>query len=69
MIKIDVEGYEISVLKGSLQILKETEEGTIVIIEIKEKNRKKVTDILKKNNFKKIERVGEDYLFKKIYET
>lgn len=65
MIKIDVEGYELKVLKGSSNILKSVEKGTIIIIEIKKNNRKEAINILKNNNFEKIEKVGEDYLFRK----
>tara|TARA_B110000483_G_scaffold135066_1_gene161593 strand:- start:62 stop:823 length:762 start_codon:yes stop_codon:yes gene_type:complete len=60
IVKIDVEGYELEVLKGMKNVLKKTH---YVIIE-NNNNFEKINLILKKFNFKKIKAFKKDLIFK-----
>ena len=49
LIKCDVEGHEVEVLKGAVKVLSST---PILIIEVKDSNREEVADILSSYNYK-----------------
>ncbi len=54
-IKIDVDGYELNVLKGSQKILKK---GYVKewMIEVHKKNEEEIYEIMKKNNYKEVKK-------------
>ena len=66
-IKIDVEGHELEVLKGMDSILEKVSKGTRIFIEIWDKNshREKTKKLLEKKDFRIIESMRNNYLFKK----
>ena len=60
-VKIDVEGFEFSVLKGSRLLL--ARDTPAIWIEIKEEHYKEVNDFLEKLGYSKVINKGEDYLY------
>ncbi len=75
LIKIDTEGYEYEVLKGSVEILKNTK---LILFEhhydnmiVKNYNYKKINDFLVLNNFKKVFKAKMPFrkTFEYIYEN
>lgn len=64
-IKIDVEGFELDVLKGMQKTLNSLSEGTILMIEIWDRSTKKeeAFDIIKKNKFRLIKKYDDNYLY------
>ncbi|MEX1014866.1 MAG: FkbM family methyltransferase [Candidatus Paceibacterota bacterium] len=67
-IKIDVEGFELNVLQGMKDILKELVLDTLIFVEIREKdnNKKEVQNLLKDNKFKLIDFYDSNFLYIKI---
>lgn len=64
-LKIDVEGHELNVLKGLLNLLKNNK--CLMIIEVFSENFTKVNEFLMENSFKQINTsgfLGENYLYK-----
>jgi|GEM_PF-5541504 len=67
LILMDVEGFELEVLKGMKTILKSMEKDSYIIIEILEGNKDKITEFLKDFGFKFEKCLDErNYLFKKV---
>jgi FkbM family methyltransferase len=64
-IKIDVEGYELNVLKGIKNLLKKNK--VFIQIEIFNKNFKTVNDFLKKNNFLYVKNIKDKSLVSDYY--
>lgn len=68
-IKIDVEGFELEVLKGMRDTLQKLKKGTHIQIEIWNRNEYKneTIKILKETNFKIVNKLKSNYLFIKEY--
>jgi FkbM family methyltransferase len=67
-IKIDVEGFELNVLRGMKNVLEELASETLIFIEIRKKdeNPEAVKEILSENSFKVIDSKGANFLYKKL---
>lgn len=65
-IKIDIEGYEVKAIKGMQNTLKNMDKNTYILIESFNKNYKIIEKEMMKNNFKVIDNIGQNYLFKKL---
>lgn len=66
-LKIDVEGFELEVLKGMKGVLQKLQPETLIFIEIREidNNRQKVELLLNENGFRVIDSQGSNYLYEK----
>jgi FkbM family methyltransferase len=64
-IKIDVEGFEFDILQGMKNTIKKLENGTILMIEIWDRNpkRQETLKFIEKNKFKLIKSYDDNYLF------
>ena len=64
-IKIDVEGQELEVIEGALNIVKNVKKNTSIAIEIwkESKSFKKINQIFKENNFILRDYFGDNYLY------
>jgi FkbM family methyltransferase len=66
-IKIDVEGFEVNVLKGMKNVLNQLRQDSLIFIETREEdgNKEKVMGLLSNSGFKQIDSFGDNYLLKK----
>lgn len=67
-IKIDVEGFEVNVLKGMKNVLNQLRQGSLIFIETREGdgNKDTVVKLLSNAGFEQIDSFGDNYLFKKV---